>query len=505
MNKTYLLKFYALLTVLLPVLAQGEELPDSLPSEENREILNLSIEEAIARARANSVDAAASLDRLRTAYWEYRYYRANLLPEISFKATLPAYFKQYSTYIDSNGNPNFVPNNYLQMTGELSMTQKIWLTGGEISMSTSLDFLRQFGQGAYNRFMSIPVAISLRQPIFAANDVKWDRRIQPLRYAEAKARFLSESEEVAMQAVGYYFKLIMARENLEIARQNLENADKLYEVALEKRKMGRISGNDLLQMELNLLSARAYMTDTESDLRACMFALQSFLGIGESVEIWPVIPDEVPAMEIDYQSALSKALANNSHSSNIRRRMIEADYNVAQAKGEMREITLFAQVGYSGTESAISRAYTNLRDNQLLQIGFELPLIDWGKRKGKVRVAESNRRLVENTLQRENQEFRQNLFILVERFGNQRERVAISRRADEIASRRYNANVETYMIGAISTLDLNDSRVNKDEARREYVNQLYLYWHYYYQLRSLTLWDYAKDAPLDEDLDSILK
>ena len=52
--------------------------------------LTLSLDDAIARARANSVDAAVALDELRQAYWEYRTYRADLLPEVTFNATLPA-------------------------------------------------------------------------------------------------------------------------------------------------------------------------------------------------------------------------------------------------------------------------------------------------------------------------------------------------------------------------------------------------------------------------------
>lgn len=490
---------------LSPFLSRGEESPEPLPEANHQKVLVMEIGEAIMRARANSVDAAVALDRLRTAWWEYRYYRADLLPEVTFKATAPAYYKQYTSYMNAEGNFSYVPNNYLQMNGEFAMRQKIWLTGGEISLSTSLDFMRQYGSGAYNRFMSIPVALTLRQPVFGVNDVKWNRRIEPVRYTEAKARFLSETEEVAMQAINYYFKLIMARENRNIARQNLENAEKLYEVAVEKRNMGSISGNDLLQMELNLLDARSAMTDTESELRSCMFTLRSFLGLGDDVEIEPVIPSEVPNAEITYSSALEKALENNCHASNLKRRRLEADYAVAQAKGEMRNITLFAQVGYTGTDQRIAGAYGNLRDNQLAQIGFEIPILDWGKRKGKVRVAESNRRVVESTLQRENQEFEQNLFILVERYGNQRSQLEISHRADEIASRRYGTNVETYLIGRISTLDLNDSRVNKDEARREYVNQLYLFWFYYYQLRSLTLWDYASNEPVDADFSAILR
>ena len=44
----------------------------------------LTLSEAIALARIQSVDAAVALNELKTAYWEYRTFRANLLPEISF-------------------------------------------------------------------------------------------------------------------------------------------------------------------------------------------------------------------------------------------------------------------------------------------------------------------------------------------------------------------------------------------------------------------------------------
>lgn len=231
------------------------------------EVVSLSLNEAIDRARLRSVDAAVALDELRQAYWEYRTYRAELLPEVNFTATLPGYYKQYSPYMDANGSYSFVRNNHLQLNGELSVSQNIWLTGGTLSLNTSFDYYRDLEEGGANRFMSIPVALTLNQPVFGVNKVKWDRKIEPERYAEAKAAFLSATEEVAMTAISDYFSLLMARENMEIARQNHENASRLYEVAREKRAMGQISENDLLQMELNLLDARSDLTARESDLK----------------------------------------------------------------------------------------------------------------------------------------------------------------------------------------------------------------------------------------------
>lgn len=61
------------------------------------------------------------------------------------------------------------------------------------------------------------------------------------------------------------------------------------------------------------------------------------------------------------------------------------------------------------------------------------------------------------------------------------------------------------MTGRISTLDLNDSRSQKDEARRTFINELYLFWLYYYQIRSLTLWDFASGTPIEADIEKIIK
>lgn len=467
--------------------------------------LLLSLPQTILRARTHSVDAEVALNQLKSSYWGYRSYRAELLPELGFNASLPTYRKQYSAYQESNGSYNFVSNDYLQANGELSLTQNVWLTGAKVSVNTSLDFYRQMSGNPFNRYMSIPLAVTISQPIFGVNTVKWDRKIEPVKYEEAKATFLNATEEVAGTAITYYFSLIMARENYNISLHNLANAERLYEVAKEKRAMGRISQNDLLQMELNVLNARTDLTDCESLLKSNMFQLRTFLDFDESTVLLTEIPLDLPEVEIAYDDALEKALANNQFAKEMLRRQLEADYEVAKAKGDQREITLFAQLGYTGTNHTFGGSYRDLRGNQVVEIGFSIPLVDWGRRKGKVKVSESNRKLVESQVRRETMNFNQNLFILVERYGNQLRQLETARRADEIAAKRYATNVETYLIGKISTLDLNDSRVKKDEARREYVNELYAFWNYYYQIRSLTLWDYQNNCPIDADFNSIVR
>ena len=323
---------FALAAVCLPVV---------LSAQQERKI---TLNEAIAMARVQSVDAAVALNELKTAYWEYRTFRADLLPEVNLTGTLPNYNKSYGSYQNADGSYSFVRNSALGLSGDLSIDQNIWLTGGKLSLVSSLDYMKQLGSGGDRHFMSVPITLKLTQPILGVNNVKWNRRIEPVRYAEAKAAFITATEEVTMRAITYYFNLLLAEENLGTARQNLSNADHLYKVALAKREMGQISENELLQLKLSALNAKASLTEAESDLNAKMFQLRAFLGVGEDENLRPVIPETVDGTKMEYNQVLSKALERNSFAQNIRRRQLEADYEVATARGNLRSIDLFASV-----------------------------------------------------------------------------------------------------------------------------------------------------------------
>ena len=110
--------FLCLLFLALPLSAQQ-------PQE-----LRLTLDETITLARRQSVNAAVALNELKTAYWEYRSYKADLLPEMSLSGTIPAYNKRYNTYQREDGGYSYVRNDYMQMDGSLSIKQNIWLTGG---------------------------------------------------------------------------------------------------------------------------------------------------------------------------------------------------------------------------------------------------------------------------------------------------------------------------------------------------------------------------------------
>ena len=85
----------------------------------------------------------------------------------------------------------------------------------------------------------------------------------------------------------------------------------------------------------------------------------------------------------------------------------------------------FASVGYTGENRNFPAVYRNLQDNQIVQVGVKIPILDWGKRRGKVRVAKSNRDVVLSKIRQEQINFNQDIFLLVEHFNNQAQQLDI--------------------------------------------------------------------------------
>ena len=91
----------------------------------------ITLSEAIELAKVQSVDAAVAINELRAAYWEYHTFKADMLPEVNFSASLPSYNQNYTTYQQADGSYTYVRNNYLGMNGEISVNQNIPLQAAQ--------------------------------------------------------------------------------------------------------------------------------------------------------------------------------------------------------------------------------------------------------------------------------------------------------------------------------------------------------------------------------------
>lgn len=473
-----------------------------------QDTLIVSLTDAINRGVANSVDAVVARNEYKSSYWGYRTYKAELLPELTLNTTLPYYSKSYNSFQNSDGSYTYVGNDYSKIDGGLSISQNIPLTGGILSVESSFQRLQQYGKDGSTRYMGVPASITLEQPIFGFNRVKWLQKIEPVKYKAARQKLIADMEEVSNIAIQHYFNLLIGKINLEMAEQNLKNTQKIYSIAEAKRKIGQISENDLLQLRVSLLRAESELTDMQASLDSRMFQLRSFLGYGEEIILEPVIPsplfDETPMLS--YPQVIGLARQNNAFTQNIQRRMLEASREVSLAKADRWTASLFLSFGMSGQEDTFSRAFSsnNWRSKQVVNIGVKIPILDWGKGKGKVKIAEANRDVENSRLEKEQIDFNQQIYLRVQNFNRQSKQLQLAKETDRIAQLRYETSIEAFVLGKIDVLNLNDSQSSKDIARRNYIEQIYLLWSYYYQIRSLTLYDFVNNRELSVDYESVI-
>jgi outer membrane protein TolC len=140
-----------------------------------------------------------------------------------------------------------------------------------------------------------------------------------------------------------------------------------------------------------------------------------------------------------------------------------------------------------------------------LRIGLSIPLVDWGRRKGRLMMAESNREVVNARVRQSRIDFEQNIFQSVMEFNLQAEQVRNAAKADTVAQKGYEVTFQRFLIGKVDVIKLNMARNDRESARREYINAVKTYWQYYYRLRMLALYDFVKGESLTAEYDKIIE
>ena len=486
--------------LLLLLLALGTTSP--LNAAERR---HLTLEEVVEIAKRQSPDALMARHRYRGSYWQHRTFRASYLPNLRFDATIPNLNRTISPITLPDGSDIFIRRSLATSSGSLTLNQTIGPTGGRLFVRTGLeriDLIRD--DEIESSYLATPINIGYQQPIFAFNPHKWERRIEPVRYEEAKREYIESMEDIAIRASNLFFDLLLAQINKEINEFTLNSNDTLYQIARGRYELGRIAENDLLQMELNVLNAEANLEQSVIDYEGAIFRFRSFLGFDE-VEALELLPPEEPhRLRIDVGVALAEARSNRAHALTQERQMLEAESQVDQAKAENRfNASLFAIYGLTQSAEDFGDAYRNPMDQQQLTIGVQIPILDWGVSRGRVRMAESNRELVNTMVNQAMVDFEQEIFLRVMEFNMLESQLEVARRADLIAEKRYEVTRERFLIGRIDIIELNLALEEKDRAKQRYLSALRNYWRGFYQMRRLTLYDFVKDQPIQVDFDTL--
>ena len=453
-------------------------------------VKTLSLYDVIELSQEQSPSAKQAETRVKNRYWQYRLYKSNYNPQLALTGNLPGYNRDYFGNLIDDGTIVFQEREQINSTLNLGIEQPIALTGGTVSINSNLNYFADLNRDE-DRYNSTLVNVRLNQPLFGFNSLKWDKRTEPLRYEESKRSYVEEMEYVSREAVRYFFDYLDAQINLQIAETNLNNTDTIYRIEEGRYNIGTTSKDKLLQVELQLLRSQQDVTQAHLDMQTTSQKLRAYLALKTNDTLRLILPDHIPNFDILMQDALMYAKMNRADYIAFERSRIESQRDVERARRQRFQSNLVASYGLNTAADDFQNAYSNPNDQQRIDVGLVVPILDWGRNKARIETALANQQLNEYVLDQDIQNFEQEIMTLVRQFEVLRNQMRIAKKSDEVAEERYTVSQNRYLTGKVDITNLNIALSEKDAAKRSYNKALRDFWVAYFDLRRLTLYDFA--------------
>lgn len=463
----------------------------------------LTLEQTIALAADSALQAFKNKNLYLAGYWEYRSYKANRLPSISLELTPADYNRGFVSRYNSETNMDFygLQRSY-SASGSLSIEQNLDILGGTFYVTSGLQYLRYMGDLALNQFSAVPVSIGYRQELLGYNAFRWEKKIEPVKFEKVKKEFLYNTEQVSEEATSYFFALAMAQAEYDLAVKNKTSADTLYAIGRQKFEITSLTTDELYTLELEKVNADNTLRNANLALKRAMYSLVTYLNLPPDTELRLLLPTRTHSYLLSAEEALLKAQENNPTYLENKQNILEAEQSLDKTRREsIFQASFSASIGFNQAATTLGGAYRDPMRSDNVSISLLVPLLDWGVRKGKYRMARNNLNVVEISSRQSEMTVEKEVVMAVNDFNTQQELIQTAEYALSLAEKAYAKTMTRFIEGStdMNTLTLASSR--KDEANKNYILALEDYWLSYYKIRRLTLYDFVKGISISSEFD----
>ena len=460
---------------------------------------SLTLQEAIALAQKQGLAASSARDSRDAARWHDRAFNARLLPQLSFGGDALRLDNGINPIIQPDGSTLLIKtrNNVSEMG--MTIAQPLPWTGTELTLSSLVTRYEVLGANDVTAryWQTRPVVLGIRQQLFRPRTRLWDQRQQDVSLTIAERQYLEAREDVAGATVAAFFDYYAAGVAEANAASNVAVNDTLYTLNKGRYEVGKIGENDLLQSELALLRARTSLDGAKLERDRTEAALRRLLNLDGNQRIELVPPTDVPTVQADPEMAVQQALRNASATEQMELEEVVAKRHISEARlNNGFGATVAAQVGVNQSATAFNKAYQAPLPSQTVSVAIEMPFFQWGGGRADVQAARADQSRIKSTAQARRLAMEEDARFAALQLAQTERVLAISAKADTVASKRFDVAKNRYVIGKIGISDLYIGQNEKDQALQAYVQALRAYWTAFYRLRRLTLYDFVDKAPI---------
>lgn len=472
-----------------------------------QQLKEISLEETLQLANKNSLDAFKAKRQYAIDYWKYKSFKAKFLPRVDLSLMPFTYNRSLVKRYDPINNIDvYKQQQSLNMFSELSVSQNIMETGTKVYINSNFNRLVNYGDNTVENYSTTPIRIGVIQPLMAFNELKWANKTALLDYEKAKKEYIFNQQKINIQAISLFFKWALSSAKVDIVRETKANAEKLFEIAKKRYAIGAIEKDDLLNLELESFTSKTDLSKAKQELETIISDLKLFLNKDDLELYEPNLPMLISKLKIDIADAEKYMNQNNPDLLNTTIEKIKAERDLDRITKDNRfQLSVSASYGLNQQSNTFSSAYSNFLDQQIVGVTFSMPILDWGERKGNIKTATMTKELTDIKIQQTINDVQRQLVLKVKNFNLQEELVIASLRAKEISNQSYQITEKRFLSGKVDLLRLLNARKAWQTASEQYIQNLQLYWTYYYEVQQLTLYNFLENITLQESFESIIE
>ncbi|MCY1722445.1 TolC family protein [Prolixibacteraceae bacterium Z1-6] len=435
----------------------------------------LTLAKALSIAETGSPDLQQSLLSLTRSQKNLEAQRAALKSRFSLDVNPVAYSNQRRF---DNRVSEWYTNENFETSTMFRVEQPILLTDGTISLTN------QFGWSSNNSSSTDiqsevffnNLYLSLNQPLFTYNRLKVQLKQLELNLENANINYAMQRLNLERNVTEFFYNVYMAQMNLTIAKEELENTQKSYDIIVNKVEAGLAAKEEQYQAELNLATSKSSLQNSEVTFENAKDQLKLYLGMDLFEDILILADIAANPVSVDLDMAIENGLRSRME---LRQREIDIEnsqFDLIETKS-LNEFSgdMSLRFGYTGDNDKFNMIYENPTKSPSVSLSFSIPIFDWGERKARVAAAEASIESQELNLTQEKKQIIVDIRQVYRNIQNQVNQIEIAKQNERNAQLTYEINLERYENGDLTGMDLNLFQTQLSEQKIAYRQALINY------------------------------
>jgi outer membrane protein TolC len=458
----------------------------------------LTLEKALMIAETNSPNIKLSLLNLERYQSNLEAQRAALKSKFSLDVTPVDYTntRRFDTrYSQWYTNESFATNAMFRVE------QPILITDGTISLINRFGW--QNSSSIYSNTETISkrfsnnLYLNLSQPLFTYNKLKLQLKELELSLENANISYAMQRLNLEKSVTQFFYSVYMAQMNLSIAREEMSNTQKSYEIIKNKVEAGLAAKEELYQAELNLATARSTLQNSQVNFENAKDELKINLGMDLFEDILVVADVEAAPVKVDLEKAIDSGIKSRLE---LRQREIDVEtsqFDMIRTKA-LNEFkgTMNLAYGIIGDNEKVGQIFDQTTRNPQVQLSFSIPIFDWGEKKARIKAQEATIQSQQLNRDEEKKQIIINIRQVYRNLENQLNQIEIARQSERNAQLTYEINLERYQNGDLTGMDLNLYQTQLSNKKLAYAQALINYKIELLNLKIQTLYDFERNQAI---------